>query len=125
MDDFLLFVHVLSAFVLIASVVVYTGVAAGVPASPSVVRTSEALWGIGVMGTLIFGIWIALKQDAYGIFDGWIIGALLLWAAATETGRRSTVAAKDGNIAAMVPWHALRAGIVLALLVVMIYKPGA
>lgn len=125
MDDFLLFVHVLSAFVLVASVVVYTGIAVGVPATPSTIRTSEILWGIGGVGTLAFGVWIALKNDAYGIFDGWIIGALILWAASNEVGRRAFVAAKDGNIPAMVPWHAARAAIVVALLVVMIYKPGA
>ncbi len=125
MDDFLLFVHVLSAFVLVASVVVYTGFAVGVPATPSTLRTSEILWGIGGMGTLAFGVWIALKNDAYGIFDGWIIAALILWALATEVGRRAFDAIKDGNTQAMVPWHAARTAVVVALLVVMIYKPGA
>jgi hypothetical protein len=125
MDDFLLFVHVLSAFMLMAAVVMYSGFTVGVPSSPSNIRTAEILWGIGGVGTLVFGIWIALKNDAYDVFDGWIIGALILWAVANETGRRALVATKAGNIQAMVPWQVARTAVVVALLVVMIYKPGA
>jgi hypothetical protein len=125
MDDFLLFVHVLSAFMLMAAVVIYSGFSFGVPSSPSNVRTAEILWGVGGVGTLVFGIWLALKNDAYDFFDGWIIGALFLWAAANETGRRALVATKAGNIQAMLPWQVARTAIVVALLVVMIYKPGA
>jgi hypothetical protein len=125
MYDFLLFVHVLSAFFLMAAVVIYTGFAVGVPASPSTLRTTEALWGIGGLGTLVFGVWLAINVDGYEIWDGWILGALILWAVATETGRRALGAAKDGSTQALVQWHAARTIVVLALLVVMIYKPGA
>jgi hypothetical protein len=125
MYDFLLFVHVLSAFVLMAPVVMYSGFALGAPASPGTLRTAEILWGIGGVGTLVFGIWLALDVDGYEIWDGWILGALLLWAAANETGRRAFVATKGGDTQAMVPWHVARAAIVVVLLIVMIYKPGA
>jgi hypothetical protein len=125
MYDFLLFVHVLSVFVLMAPVVIYTGFAVGVPATPSTLRTTEILWGIGTAGTLVFGVWLALNVDGYELWDGWILGAILLWAAAAETGRRAFAATKAGDTQAMVPWHVARAAIVLALLVVMIYKPGA
>jgi hypothetical protein len=125
MYDFLLFVHVLSGFALMTPLVMYTGFAVGVPATPMTIRTAEILWGIGGLGTLVFGVWLALDVDGYEIWDGWILGALILWAAAMETGRRAFEATKGGNTQAMVPWHVARVVIVLALLVVMIYKPGA
>ncbi len=125
MYDFLLFVHVLSAFVLVAAVVVYTGIAVGVPSSPGTLRISEILWGIGGLGTLVFGIWLAINVDAYEVWDGWVIGAIVLWVAATAVGQRAFQAVKGGDTAAMVPWHIARVVLVLALLVVMIYKPGA
>jgi len=136
MYDFLLFVHVLSAFALMVTVVMYSAFAMGAPASPAMLRIAEALWNAGGGGTLLFGIWLAIDVDGYDVWDGWILGAIVLWAASAETHRRAAVAmhlapaggaavARVPDVEAMRRWHALRAAIVLALLVVMIYKPGA
>jgi len=136
MYDFLLFVHVLSAFALVVTVVMYTAFALGTPASTSQLRLAEMLWNVGGLGTLVFGIWLAIDFDGYAVWDGWILGAILLWAASAETHRRAYVAmhqppaggaavALAPDVQAMTRWHAMRAVIVFALLVVMIYKPGA
>ena len=133
MFDFLLFVHVLAAFSLTTMVVMYSAFALGGPAPMRAVTTAQVLDGIGGAGTLIFGVWLALYVDSYGILDGWIIAALVLWAAAAETGRRShaalTPTTPDGTIAAvdadMIRWHVIRTALIVALLADMVWKPGA
>ena len=132
MYDLLVFLHVLAAFALVATVVMYTGFALGARWAGLPATLAEVMWAIGGAGTLIFGVWLALYVDGYEIWDGWIIAALVLWAASAETGRRSAVAigaqpGGDGTVdeRAMARWHALRALLVLALLLVMVFKPGA
>jgi uncharacterized membrane protein len=153
--DWLLALHVLSAFAWIAALVLYTVViVAGwrltVPSDVvrmfRVSRVGDALIAVGMLGTIIFGIWLAL--DEYEIWDGWIIAALVLWLVAAAVGGRvgkvfngardRAVALVDegrdapsSELSAMlrsqrgVVLHALMIVIVLATLVVMIYKPGA
>ena len=91
-----------------------------------------ALVVIGLIGA---SIWLAIYISSYQIWDGWIIAAIVLWAIATELGRRygegyrSTLTGGEAGTAAYVSqaalMHWLRSRAVLALLVVMIYKPGA
>lgn len=135
MYDWLLFLHVLSAFALVATVVVFSAFALGMAADSRLLAVGNGLWNVGGLGTLVLGIWLALYLDNYEIWDGWIITALVLFAIATELGRRAqigyTPAAPDeaGAAAAGAPpaalMHWLRTLVILALLVVMIYKPGA
>lgn len=133
MYDFLLFAHVLSAFLLLAMVVMYSGFSLGGPAPRPSVTIAQVLDGIGGAGTLIFGVWLALYVDGYEIWDGWIVTALVLWAAGAETGRRAhagmTPAFEGGAGTAVamtaVRWHWLRTALIVLLLADMIYKPGA
>ena len=37
---------------------------------------ADRCWDVGGLGTLIFGIWLALNLDQYDFFDGWILLAL-------------------------------------------------
>jgi uncharacterized membrane protein len=95
--DWLLFLHVLAAFSLVAAEVLFTFV---VLASrnldlPSDVarmfrlsRVGEVLVNAGAIGVLIFGIWLAIDVDGYELWDGWIIAAFVLWALFAEAGRR-------------------------------------
>ena len=45
-------------------------------------RVGGPLVGVGMMGVVIFGIWLAIDDDAYHVWDGWIIASLMLWAIA-------------------------------------------
>jgi len=132
----LLFLHVLAAFFLAAGIVIYSSFVLGGPVSRTTRTIAEILWGVGGLGTLFFGIWLALNRPEYEIHDGWIIAALVLWAIATGLGQRAeggyrdalsggggTVDSRAARSAAAFHW--LRSIVVLALLVVMIYKPGA
>jgi hypothetical protein len=38
---------------------------------------------------LILGIWLAIKSPDYHVWDGWVIAALVLWAAMGAVGART------------------------------------
>src|SRR5206468_12919826 len=108
----------------------------GGPRDSGVLAIANACWAAGSLGTLGFGIWLALYVDGYDLLDGWILTAIALWAIATELGRRAqvgfTAVPAGGEAIAATSltgqttlMHWLRSLAVLALLVVMIYKPGA
>jgi uncharacterized membrane protein len=153
--DWLLALHILSAFAWISAMVVYSvAIAAGrrltVPSDVvrvfRVARVGDPLIAVGMIGTIVFGIWLAF--DKYEIWDGWIITALVLWLVAAAVGGRVGKVyngvrdrakalvdegrdASSPELTAMLRsqrglvLHVLSCLIVLAILVVMIYKPGA
>jgi uncharacterized membrane protein len=135
--DWLLFLHVLSAFVLVASLTALWGlVLATRPAAP-LLDTEDArrfgriagpLVGVGQVGTLAFGIWLAFDADGYAIWDGWILAALILWVIASVAGGRAGREFEHdpiGRRRAGILLQALSSVAVLAILVLMIFKPGA
>ena len=167
--DWLLALHVLAAFSLVAALVLYSTVIAlswklAVPSDVvrlfRITRIGDAAIIVGSIGTLVLGIWLAIDSDDYQVWDGWVIAALVLWAVAvTPTKARDCVkqffaggrtgnvynAARDraralvaegrdtpdSELSAMVrsstglALHTATVVLIVALLVVMIYKPGA
>ena len=137
----LLFFHVLAAFLLFGGVVMFSAFVLGAPADRRSRLVAEILWGVGGIGTLALGVWLALYVKGYKIYDGWIIAAIVLWFLANATGSQTSRALRPagddgsgagggggaavaiGSRAATMHW--LRTVIVVALLVVMVYKPGA
>ena len=147
--------HVLSAVAWIAALVVFSvvlvaGRRLSVPSDVArmfqVARAGDVLIAVGMIGTIVFGIWLAL--DEYEIWDGWIIAALVLWVVAAAFGGRVGKvynAARDRAKALLdegrdapspelnailrsprgAILHTLMVLVTLAILVVMIYKPGA
>ena len=124
MYDWLLFLHVLAAFMVAATAVVYSAVALGASPGGPAIRVADAVWNVGGLGTLILGIWLALYVDGYEIWDGWILGAIVVWVIATGTGERARVQLAEGagNFIAV---HWVRTLAVVGLLVLMVWKPGA
>lgn len=97
--DWLLFLHVLAAFAVLAAVTLYSylvvlGFSSDRPAEVArgfrLMRTGDVLMAAGAGGTLVFGIWLAIQVDGYAVWDGWIIAALVLWAAAGAVGGRTS-----------------------------------
>jgi uncharacterized membrane protein len=156
--DWLLFLHVATAFALVAALVVFwiIAVAGRNTDRPSeslrlfsIARPANILVVVGTMGTLIFGIWLAIDSDAYKVWDGWVILAIALWVVAAGTGQRggqtyaeaqklAAQLAADGRGDEPSPelrvrlqdrramWlNIVSSAAVLAILIVMIYKPGA
>jgi hypothetical protein len=122
--DWLLFLHLLTAFMVAATAVMYSAVALGASPGTPTIRVADALWNIGGLGTLILGIWLALYVDGYEIWDGWILGAIAVWLIATGTGERARTQLADGA-GAFAAVHWVRTLAVLGLLVLMVWKPGA
>jgi len=123
--DALLFFHLLAAFLLAVTVVTYTAVALGAATPGRTLFVADRCWDVGGLGTLVLGIWLALDLDQYEIWDGWIIGAIVLWFAATGLGQSTQRRLAADPAADIAVTHWLRTLTVLGLLVLMIWKPGA
>ena len=156
-DAWVLALHVLSAFAYIAGVVLFWILIIAVRRIDTpeetirmepVVKVGNAMVGVGAVGTIVLGIWLAFAIDGYAIWDGWIIAALVLWAVAAAFGQRTGVAYTRGmtkakeleaagqagpstellavnRTSAGVVLHSLASLAVLLLLLDMIFKPGA
>lgn len=143
--DWLLALHVLAAFTAVAALIVFGGIllaersGSGATTAPArrLSRLGEMLWNIGGGTVLLFGIWLAIEMDDYQLWDAWIVAAFVLWAIAGYAGTQvarglgggpaggsTAVDAARGARNVAVP-YAVMAIALLALLVDMIYKPGA
>jgi uncharacterized membrane protein len=100
LDDWILALHVLSAFAYVAAIVLFWVLIAAVRrvdtpeatiAMGPVSRLGSVVVGIGGVSTLVFGIWLALSIGDYDLWDGWIIAAIVLWAIAGFFGQRTGV----------------------------------
>jgi uncharacterized membrane protein len=156
-DEWLLALHVLSAFAYVGGIVLFWILIVAVRQIDTpeatirmepIVKVGNATVGIGGVGTLVLGIWLAFALDSYAIWDGWIIAAVVLWAVAGAFGQRTGVAymrgmtkakelegaGQSGSSAELlalnrtsngVVLHALASASVLLILLDMIFKPGA
>jgi hypothetical protein len=97
-DDWILALHVLSAFAYVAGIVLFWVLVVAVRRTDTpddtlrmgpIVKVGNASVGIGAGGTIIFGIWLAFSYGGYDIWDPWIIAALVLWVLAAATGQRT------------------------------------
>lgn len=155
--DWLLGLHVLSAFAMVAAIVFFTilllalwrtDTPSRVAALFAIGKPAELLVGAGSVLVLVFGIALAIDVEGYRLWDGWILGSIVLWAIATILGMRggkhyanahkaaaALVARGDDSpnseLRAMIRdrrvmlMHVVAAVALLATLVLMIYKPGA
>jgi hypothetical protein len=104
-DAWMLALHVLSAFSLVAGMILFwalivvgrrTDTPAGTLALSPVAKVGNATVGAGMGGTILFGLWLAFSVGGYNIWDGWIIAAIVLWFVGAELGRRTGVAFLEG-----------------------------
>lgn len=136
--DWLLFLHVLAAFAAVGSVVVFgvmlatTAAPAAGAGAPALLPLGRRLWDVGGTGTLVLGVALAIDLDAYELWDGWILAAFALWALAGVAGIRVGMAYASadgeqpgGGASSVGLMYGLMTVAVAALLIVMIYKPGA
>ena len=157
LDEWVLALHVLSAFALVAGIVLFwvLTLAAWRADTPDetlafgpFAMIAQIVVGIGMIGTIVFGVWLALSYGGYDIWDGWIIAALVLWAIGGGLGGRAGRAAApavnralelkaaghtgpDAELLALnrstqgLVLQAATTLVVLLILVDMIWKPGA
>ena len=156
-DDWALALHVLSAFAYVGGIVLFwvlivavrkIDTPEGTIRMEPVVKVGNAAVGVGAVGTIVLGIWLAFSVGSYAIWDGWIIAALVLWAVSGALGQRTGVAYMRGMTKAReldtagqggsstellalnrtsngVLLHFLTSVAALLLLIDMIFKPGA
>jgi uncharacterized membrane protein len=136
-SDWLLALHVLSAIIVIGSLTaLWTLILATRPAAPVIAAESATsfgrvfgpLVGAAMMGAIIFGVWLAIDDDAYQVWDGWIIASLLLWAVSLAAGVRAGQAFERDPVAGRqvgIRLQTLSSLAVIAILLLMIWKPGA
>ena len=103
---------------------------------------------IGLVGAISFGIWLAILRDAFQVWDGWVIAAIILWVIATaaimravadyrkpaeraraliasgQTGPDAELAALNRTTTALL-MRALASAAIVLIVIDMVYKPGA
>jgi uncharacterized membrane protein len=149
--------HVLAAFSLVAGSTLFWVLVVAVRRIDTpddtlrlapVAKVGNATIGIGMGGTIIFGIYLAFALDGYAIWDGWILAALVLWVIGAALGRQVEEAYRQGPRKALelkgagetgpnaellalnrtsrgVLLHALTTTVLLLIIIDMIWKPGA
>lgn len=104
-DDWLLALHVLSGFAVVAGVILFwvlivavrrTDTPEGTLRLGPLTKVADAAIGVGMGGTIILGVWLAFSIGGYNIWDGWIIAALVLWLIAGALGQRTNAAYAAG-----------------------------
>ena len=97
-DQWMLALHVLAAFSLVAGSTLFWVLVVAVRRIDTpddtlrlgpVAKVGNATIGIGMGGTIILGIYLAFAVDGYAIWDGWILAALVLWFVGAALGRRT------------------------------------
>jgi hypothetical protein len=152
----LLFLHVTGAFLFLGGVVVawVLGIAAALRKRPSEIAlllgltgTAAAAIGLGLLLSIVFGLWLVFDLDQYDLWDGWVIAALVMWAlsgalggAAGRRDKETRLFAERLAAEADVPSNELVARVRdpvalslniassllgFAILAIMIWKPGA
>jgi hypothetical protein len=103
-DDWMLALHVLSAFSLVGGIVLFWVLVVAVRRADTpegilrmgpLTRVANAAVGVGMGGTIVLGVWLAFSVGGYDIWDPWIVAAIVLWFVAAALGRRADVAYVD------------------------------
>jgi hypothetical protein len=125
--EWLLFFHVVAAFLLVAGLCAYGVVVfgGGDAARRALAAPALALWNVGGLGVLVLGIALALEVDEYELWDGWIIAAIVLWLVASAAGGPLSRGVREGKDERAGMLLAVMALATLLLLIDMIFKPGA
>jgi uncharacterized membrane protein len=132
--DTLLFLHLLGAFIAFVTVGVFAAWSFGAPVQRGSFQLADAAWNVSGLLLTVFGIWLALYIDSYELWDGWILGALVLLGVASMFGawaRRDVLelVSDDGTVSLagtrVALWNWLRTLSVVAIIVLMVWKPGA
>lgn len=132
-DDWIKALHVLSAFALTGALVLlwfgYLSLRSNSGASEGIARLFKVGVvgvGVGMTGTLVFGIWLAISVKGYEVWDGWVIAALVLWLIAGGTGDRAgRLSQEPGGLQRALTLHVISTLAVVLILIDMIWKPGA
>ena len=125
--EWLLFLHLLAAFLLVCGLAAFGVLALGGGGEPArrALLPVVTLWNVGGLGVLVFGVWLALNVDGYELWDGWIAAALVLWLVASGAGGQLERGVREGTPVGAPRLLAVMTIATTLLLIDMIFKPGA
>jgi hypothetical protein len=156
-EDWIFSLHLLSAATLVGSlvmswIVVVSLLSAHTPdATLSLNRVAvvgTVTTAVGLVGAIAFGIWLAILRDAFQVWDGWVIAAIVLWCiaalalsrsfveyakpvekaralvAAGETSANAELTALNRTSTGLL-LRALASAAIVLIVIDMIWKPGA
>lgn len=98
LNDWILALHLLAAFSLVAAEVAFTSMIVSLWKTDStrrvsslmlVSRAATVMVVVGTLGTIVFGIWLSISKDPYDPWDAWVIIAIVLWAVASGLGQQA------------------------------------
>jgi hypothetical protein len=156
-EDWIFSIHLLFAATLVGSlvmswIVVVSMRTADTPAATlslhRVAMVSTGATIVGLVGVIVLGLWLAVLRVDFHPWDGWVIGAIVLWAVATiallrsfveyakpaEQARALVASGQSGSSSALTALNRTSTGLFLRVLasaaivlivVDMIWKPGA
>jgi len=156
-DEWLLALHLLSAFAFASAVVLFSILIVAsrridtpgpTVALAPVAMLGNVVVGIGALGTIVFGVWLAISDDRWQVWDGWVIAAIVLWAIGSGIGARagkeyepalhrarelqaSGQSGPDSDLLALnrtsrgLLFHTISSVAMILIIVDMIWKPGA
>jgi uncharacterized membrane protein len=157
LTDWLLALHLLAAAAMVGATLLFWFVVVvarradrpdDVDAAARLLPFGSVAIAIGSLGTIGFGIWLAIERSDIEVWDGWVIAAIVLWAVASEAGRRADKAygpavarARDLVAAGALSTdpelrrlahtrkglilHSVASLLLLVILILMVWKPGA
>jgi uncharacterized membrane protein len=152
--DWMLALHLLSAFAVAAALVLYSVLVVSGRRSSATLADARLLFRVAPVATpliaagsvlvLIFGIILAIDSDQFEIWNGWIIAGIVLWAILGAVGQRTgayytdvqKLAEREGDASEQQVLALLRAptgavlhlatiGVFVLILLDMLFKPGA
>jgi hypothetical protein len=152
--DWMLALHLLSAFMVASALVFYSVLVVSGRRSSATLTDARLLFRIapvvtpliaaGTVLVLIFGIILAIDSDRFEIWNGWIIAGIVLWAILGGVGQRTgayytgiqELAEREGDASEQEVLSRLRAptgavlhlvtvGVFVLILLDMLFKPGA
>ena len=156
-EDWIFSLHLLSAATLVGSLVMSWIVVVALRSADTpgatlslnrVAKVGTVAIVVGLVGAIGFGIWLAILREAFQVWDGWVIAAIVLWSIATvallrsfteyaKPARKARALVASGQTDASIELNALNrtstglllralASTAVVLIVIdMIWKPGA
>lgn len=156
LNDWILSLHLLSAFAYVGAEVVFSAMIVTLWRTDSTRRVASfmrlsrlatVLVMVGSAGTIVFGVWLSITKEPYDLWDAWVVAAIVLWAVAgwlgqqagtgygnasleaaklAETGTERSPALAETFGASRAFWlHVVSTVVIVAILVLMVWKPGA
>jgi hypothetical protein len=156
-EDWIFSLHLLSAATLVGSLVMSWIVVVALRSADTpgatlslnrVAMVGTVTTVAGLVGAIAFGIWLAILRDAFHVWDGWVIAAIILWAisavalwrsfieyakpvekarmlvAAGQTSPSAELTASNRALTGLL-LRALASAAIVLIVIDMIWKPGA